>query len=154
MSKDILKVGEIAPDFSLKDQNGGDFKLSSFLGKKNIVLFFYPKDGTSVCTKEACAFRDAYDVFIKSGAEIVGVSSDGFKAHKKFIADHSLPFILLSDEKNEVRKLYGAQTVFGLVPARVTYVIDKEGVIKMAFSAIMESKKHTDEALRVIETLG
>lgn len=149
----MLNVGDKAPDFSLKDQKGMDFRLSSLFGKKNIVLYFYPKDGTAGCTKEACAFRDAYDVFVNSGAEIVGVSSDDFESHKKFIAEHNLPFILLSDEKNEVRKLFGAQTAFGLVPSRVTFVIDKQGIIKMAFSAMLEAKKHTDEALKVIEQL-
>jgi len=149
----MLKVGEKAPDFTLKDQKGGAFRLSSLFGVKNIVLYFYPKDGTAGCTKEACAFRDAYDVFISSGAEIVGISSDDFEAHKKFISEHGLPFLLLSDEKNEVRRLYGAKTAFGLAPARVTYVIDKQGIIRMAFSAMLSATKHVTEALKIIEAL-
>ena len=102
-----IKVGDNAPNFTLLSQMGDEVTLSEYIGKKNVVLYFYPKDETRGCTREACEFRDRYDVFTNLGAEVIGVSAQSVESHKSFATHHGLPFLLLSDEKNEVRKLYG-----------------------------------------------
>src|SRR5579872_4220369 len=102
-----VKVGDLAPDFTLPSATGESVSLESFIGKKNIVLYFYPKDNTGGCTAEACSFRDSYEVFKDAGAEVIGVSSDSADSHERFAAKHRLPFILLSDKDKAVRKLYG-----------------------------------------------
>jgi thioredoxin-dependent peroxiredoxin len=147
-----LKIGDKAPDFTLPDSNGNPLHLAGLVGKKLIVLYFYPKDMTSGCTAEACAFRDNYQVFQDAGAEVIGVSAQGKESHREFIRMHNLPFILLSDEKNEVRALYDAGSIMGL-PGRVTFVIDKKGIIRHIFNSPTQATKHVDEALRVIKEL-
>ncbi len=122
-----VKVGEVAPDFTLPNQDGKPVTLSSLRGKI-VILYFYPKDFTSGCTKEACHFRDAYEDFTEANAEVVGVSGDSIESHKRFIDQNLLPFTLLSDENGDMKRLYG---VAGhLFPGRVTFVIDKEGIIQ------------------------
>ena len=146
-----VKVGEVAPDFTLPNQDGKPFTLSSLRGKI-VILYFYPKDFTSGCTKEACHFRDAYEDFTEANAEVVGVSGDSIESHKRFINQNLLPFTLLSDENGDVKRLYG---VAGhLFPGRVTFVIDKEGIIRLIFSSQTDMKAHTDEALKILKTLG
>ena len=110
-----VQVGERAPDFTLPDQKGKDVRLSDLLGKKNIVLYFYPKDDTSGCTAEACSFRDSYEVFKDAGAEVLGVSSDTVDSHQRFAMKHRLPYILLSDAGGTLRKQYGVPATFGLL---------------------------------------
>lgn len=151
MSK--LNVGDAAPDFTLPDQDGKNVSLKDYSGKKTVVLYFYPKDFTPGCTLEACTFRDSYEVFKDAGAEVLGVSADTQKSHREFIAEHRLPFRLLSDEKNEVSKLYGVGKTLGLLPNRTTFVIDKDGVIRHVFSSQTEAKKHIEEALRIVNEL-
>lgn len=151
--KECLPMNEKAPDFSLKNQDGKIVKLSDYKGKKNVVVYFYPKDNTPICTKESCSFRDAYEEFQKMGAEVIGVSGDSVESHKEFIADHKLPFILLSDEKGELRKAWGVPKTAMMMPGRVTFVIDKEGVCRHVFSSQLDSKKHVDEAKAVLEKL-
>lgn len=148
-----LSVSEKAPDFSLKNQNGKIVKLSDFRGKKNVVVYFYPKDNTPICTKESCSFRDAYEIFQKMGAEVIGVSGDSVDSHKEFIADHKLPFTLLSDDKGELRKAWGVPKTAMMMPGRVTFVIDKEGICRNVFNSQLDSKKHVDEAKAVLEKL-
>lgn len=148
--KESLVQNAKAPDFSLKNQDGKVVKLSDFKGKKNVVVYFYPKDNTPICTKESCSFRDAFEVFQKMGAEVIGVSSDSVESHKKFIAEHKLPFTLLSDDKGELRKAWGVPKTAGMMPGRVTYVIDKDGVCKHVFSSALDSQKHVDEAKAVL----
>lgn len=148
-----LIVDEAAPDFSLKDQDGKTVKLSDFKDKKNVVVYFYPKDNTPVCTKESCSFRDAYEVFKKMGAEVIGVSGDSVESHKKFAEEHRLPFTLLSDEDGKLRKAWGVPKTAKVMPGRVTYVIDKQGVVKHIFNSQMDSSKHVDEAKTVLEKL-
>lgn len=149
-----VKVGDTAPDFTLKSGNGEDVSLSSFKGKKSVVLFFYPKDETSVCTKEACAFRDQFEVFKGLGAEVIGVSSDSQKSHKGFAEHHKLPYTLLSDEDGKLRKLYGVPSTMGVIPGRVTYVIDKDGVVKHVFNSQMEGEKHVTEAIATLKKIA
>src|SRR5512136_313612 len=119
-----VKVGDQAPDFRLPNQSGDMVNLKDFNGKKIVVLYFYPKDFSSGCTTEACAFRDSYEVFKEAGAEVIGVSSQSVDSHKRFALANMLPFTLLSDENGKVRELYGATSAFGLMAGRVTFVID------------------------------
>jgi peroxiredoxin Q/BCP len=152
-SKGRVRVGDRAPDFALPTQSGTLVRLSDFLGKQAVVLYFYPKDNTTGCTAEACAFRDSYEVFKDAGAEVIGVSADSEESHQEFAAQYRLPFVLLSDRGGELRKRYGVPTTFGLVPGRVTYVIDKQGVVRHIFSSQVNVQKHVTEALQTLRTL-
>jgi len=147
-----LKVGDHAPDFSAMTQDGSTIHLSDFVGKRALVLFFYPKDGTPVCTKEACSFRDSYAQFVDAGAEVIGVSSDSEDSHRAFAQQHRLSFPLISDSDGSLRKSFGVPTTLGLFPGRVTYVIDKEGVVRLIFSAQFASDEHVQRALQAVST--
>lgn len=151
-TKGKVQVGDHAPDFTLPSLSGKQVSLSEFLGKKDIVLYFYPKDNTPGCTAEACAFRDSYETFKDAGAEVIGVSSDSVASHEQFAKQHRLPFILLSDAGGAVRKLYGVPTVLGLLPGRVTYVIDKQGVVRYIFNSLLGAEKHVSEALKTLQS--
>jgi peroxiredoxin Q/BCP len=150
---DAVKVGDKAPEFSLPAQDGSTISLKDYAGKKAVVLYFYPKDNTSVCTKEACLFKDQYEVFTSDGAEVIGVSSDSVESHKGFAAAQHLPFKLLSDKDGKVRKLFGVPTTMAVVPGRVTYVIDKTGVVRLVFNSQLDAQKHVDEALKVLKNI-
>jgi len=149
-----VKVGDVAPDFTLPSLTGEPVSLKSFIGKKNIVLYFYPKDDTPGCTAEACSFRDSYEVFQEAGAEVIGVSSDSEKTHRQFANRYHLPFILLSDLGGIVRKHYGVPSTFGLLPGRVTYVIDKQGIVRHIFSSQFAPQMHVSEAVKVLQKLN
>ncbi|HXC51108.1 MAG TPA: peroxiredoxin [Candidatus Limnocylindrales bacterium] len=148
-----IAVGDKAPDFKLRDQNGKDVSLADFRGKKAVVLYFYPKDETPGCTKEACSFRDSYEDFVKAGAEVIGVSGDSVDKHQSFATHHRLPFTLLADEGNRLRKTYGVPATLWILPGRVTYVIDKQGTVRHVFDSQLQATKHIDEALGVIKSL-
>lgn len=149
-----IKIGNKVPAFSLPSQNGELFDLGTVLGKKPLVIYFYPKDDTPGCTAEACGFRDAYEDFQQAGAEVIGVSSDPVVKHSAFASRYSLPFILLSDTEKKLRKLFGVPgNLFGLLDGRVTYVVDKEGVVRHIFNSQINATKHIDEALKVIKQL-
>ena len=150
----MIKVGDEAPDFELKSQNNENVALSQFRGKKNVVLYFYPKDESPGCTREACTFRDSYELFTDLGAEVIGVSADTVESHKAFAERHNLPFTLLSDLNNTVRKLYGATSTFGLIPGRVTFVIDKKGIVRHVFSSQLQPEKHIEEAREILKKIG
>ena len=152
----MIKEGNKAPDFSAADQNGNKIKLSSFKGKKNVVLYFYPKDMTPGCTAEACDFRDQFKKF--KSTEILGVSIDSPERHQKFIEKHDLPFTLISDVDQKVvnkygvwqeKKLYG-KTFMGIV--RSTVIIDKSGVVRKIFPKV-KVKGHIDEVLEALKEL-
>src|SRR5918912_2186250 len=143
-SKYKVDVGTKAPDFKLPSQSGEMVSLEDFLGRKPVVLFFYPKDDTLGCTKEVCAFRDSFEELGKLNAEVIGISSDSVESHRGFAQKHKLPFTLLSDEEGKVRKLYGVPNTFGLFPGRVTYVIDQEGVVRHVFSSQIEATRHVE----------
>src|SRR3990170_4096721 len=149
-----VNVGDQAPDFTLPSQTGEDMSLSQFRGKKNVVLYFYSKDETPGCTSEACTFRDSYELFTDLGAVVIGVSADSVESHKEFAERHNLPFTLLSDGDNKVRKLYGATSMLGIIPGRVTFIIDKKGVVRHVFSSQLQPEKHTEEAMGVLKKLG
>lgn len=146
-----IKVGDTAPDFNLPDQNGNMVSLQNFRGQKAVVLYFYPKDDTPGCTAESCAFRDQYEVFKEAGAEVIGVSGDSQDSHKQFATKHNLPFTLLSDQGDKVRKSYGATTAFGFIPGRVTYVIDQNGVVQYVFDSMFNFKGHVEETLKQLQ---
>lgn len=145
-----VKIGQQAPDFTLPAQDSRLVRLSDFRGQKNVVLYFYPKDNTYGCIAESCGFRDAYQVFKDKGAEVIGVSSDSPASHTQFAAKYNLPFILLSDEANEVRTLYGVPATMGMIPGRVTYVIDKNGIVRHVFNSQFNPKSHVDQALSIL----
>jgi peroxiredoxin Q/BCP len=148
-----IGVGDKAPDFQLTDQAGRKVSLADFRGEKAVVLYFYPKDETPGCTKEACSFRDSYEDFVKAGAEVIGVSGDSVDKHKSFAEHHRLPFTLLADDGNKLRKAYGVPATLWILPGRVTYVIDKQGVVRHVFDSQLQATKHIDEALAVVRTL-
>jgi peroxiredoxin Q/BCP len=148
-----IKVGDAAPEFDLTDAAGKRVRLSDFRGKRNVVLYFYPKDDTPGCTKEACSFRDSYQAFTDAGAEVIGVSSDNGASHQKFAEKFHLPFTLVSDTGGGVRKRYGVPATLGLLPGRVTFVIDRDGIVRHVFNSQLQATKHVDEALAVIRRL-
>jgi thioredoxin-dependent peroxiredoxin len=152
-TKDTVAVGSKAPNFTLPSGSGEMVSLEDFLGKKPVVLFFYPKDDTPGCTKEVCAFRDGFDEFRKLDVEVIGISSDPVESHRSFAERHSLPFTLLSDEGGKVRELYEVPNTFGLFPGRVTYVIDKGGGVRHIFSSQLAVEKHVEEALEVLQLM-
>jgi thioredoxin-dependent peroxiredoxin len=145
-----VRVGDKAPDFTLPAQSGAPVRLRYRLGARVVVLYFYPKDDTRGCTAEACAFRDSYEVFTGAGAEVIGVSSGSVGTHAAFAGQHKLPFTLLSDEGGRVRKRYGVPAVLGLLPGRVTYVIDRRGVVRHVFSSMTNISQHVGDALEVV----
>lgn len=151
MSK--LKEGDRAPDFVARTSDGSEFRLSDFRGKSGLVLFFYPKDGTRICTAEACAFRDSYQKFQEAGFEVVGISSDSNGSHLEFAAEHRLSFPLLADEDGALRRLFGVPKLLGLLPGRVTYVINREGIVCRIFSAAFASDEHVQQALDAISLI-
>ena len=148
-----VKVEEKAPDFKLNDQDGNPMSLSDYHGKRNVVLFFYPKDFSPGCTTQVCSFRDNYEDFTDMEAVVIGVSSDSEESHKKFLDTYLLPFTLLSDPKGKVRSLYGSTKGFGLLPGRYTFIIDKTGIIRHIFTSETNMKKHINEALKVLSAL-
>jgi len=142
-----LKGGDPAPDFELKDQNGQTVRLSGFRGQSAVVLYFYPKDDTSGCTKEACAFRDQFAAFRGLEAEVLGVSSDSEASHRTFAAKYNLPFRLLSDPGGRVRKLYRVRATLGIIPGRQTFVIGRDGTIRATFASQVQPEEHIRQAL-------
>lgn len=148
-----IQVGDQAPDFTLPTQSGESFRLQDHIGERVTVLYFYPKDNTSGCTAEACAFRDSYEVFTDAGADVIGVSSDSVDRHAGFAGKHSLPFTLLSDQGGKTRKAYGVPGVLGVIPGRVTYVIDRSGVVRQVFSSMTNIDGHVNDALRMVKEI-
>jgi peroxiredoxin Q/BCP len=141
-----LKVGDPAPKFTATTQDGTTICLADYLGKRGLVLFFYPKDGTPICTQEACAFRESYERFVDAGAEVIGISSDSAESHRDFARQHRLAFLLISDTDNSLRKLFRVAKTWGLFPGRATYVIDKDGIIRLIYSAQFASEEHVRQA--------
>ncbi len=151
ISKGKIKEGDKAPDFTLKSQNEKEINLYTILKDKIVVLYFYPKDDTPGCTKEACSFRDSYEIFKDAGAEVIGISSDSIQSHRDFASKYNLPFILLSDPDQNIRKQYGAITL--KIPGRVTFVIDKSGIIRLVFSSQINMKEHSKQAIDIINKI-
>jgi len=149
-----LKVGDVAPDFTLPDQSGAPVHLTELLGHGPVVLYFYPKDYTPGCTTEARAFQANAERFSEAGAVIVGISSDSVASHRRFAAKEHLTFRLLSDRQGAVRERYGVDKTLGIWPGRVTFVIDAEGVVRRIYSSQIQPARHSREALDAIDTLG
>jgi peroxiredoxin Q/BCP len=148
-----VKVGDKAPDFTLPSQIGDNVTLSEYFGKKNVVLYFYPMDESPGCTKEACTFRDSYEELTSLDAEVLGVSAQSIESHKSFATHYGLPFLLLSDADNKVRKLYGVHSTMGIIPGRVTFIIDKQGVVRHVFSSQSQAPRHVEEAKETLMEL-
>jgi thioredoxin-dependent peroxiredoxin len=149
-----VKVGDPAPEFSLQSQDGEVIRLSDLLSHGSVVLYFYPKDNTPGCTAEAGAFRDSYPKFGELGAQVVGISSDSVDSHKGFAKDCDLPFKILSDARGAVRKSYGVKASMGILPGRVTYVIDQKGTVRYIFSSQLHATQHVSEALQSLRAIG
>jgi thioredoxin-dependent peroxiredoxin len=147
-----VTVGDSAPDFTLADQRGEMIELSRFRGR-TVILYFYPRDHTVVCTTQACDFRDNYEVFRQSDAEILGISSDSAASHATFARQHDLPFTLLSDPGGLVRSRYGVPPLLGLLPGRVTYVIDRHGIVQQVIRGNFSATRHVRDALHTARAL-
>jgi thioredoxin-dependent peroxiredoxin len=149
-----LNVGDSAPEVTLRLHTGETTTLADLYRDQVVVLFFYPKDGTAICTKEACAFRDSYEQFTTVGATVVGVSSDSAESHQQFADEHRLPFLLATDPDGALRKAFAVPKTLGLLPGRVTYVIDRQGIIRAIFSAQFAAHRHVQAALDAIKGLS
>lgn len=149
-----IVIGSQVPKFELLDQNGNLFNIDSVLGKKNLVIYFYPKDDTPGCTAQACSFRDQFEVFSDADAMIIGISGQSVDSHLEFAKKYKLNFTLLSDKDNVIRKTFGVPSSFlGTVPGRVTYIVNKEGEVVYVFDSQRNATKHVDESLRIIKDL-
>ncbi len=148
-----VKEGDKAPDFTLESQDGRVVSLHDYVGSRNVVLYFYPKDFTMGCTAEARTFSENYDKVNEMNAEVIGISSDSSESHSSFASECDVKFPLLSDEGGKVRRLYGVHSLLGLVPGRVTFVIDKRGVVRHVFSSQINPRRHVSEALGVLKAL-
>ena len=145
-----VSIGDIIPSFSLPDQDGNLLNITDIIGRKQLVIFFYPQDGSLNCTREACYFRDLMDIFVETEAEVIGISGQSVESHKNFALTNNLKYKILSDSNNEVRKLFGVPSrMFGLIPGRVTYVIDWSGKVVFIFDSQTETQRHADEALKI-----
>jgi thioredoxin-dependent peroxiredoxin len=145
-----LGPGDPVPVFSLRDQNDSVFNISDFIGKKILVIYFYPKDESSGCTKEACSFRDNYNEFKKAGAMVIGINSGSVESHRNFIQNHQLPFVLLSDPGNKILKMFGVKNKFIFITGRETFIIDKSGKIVFSYDSFTNGPGHEKEALKYI----
>ncbi len=144
-----LSVGDKILPFTLPNQNGEDISIETIIGKSNIVIYFYPKDNSLNCTKEACGFRDMYEQYLEHDVVVLGVSSDSVAKHKKFHTKNHLNFDVLSDKNAKVRNLFGVPSKFWLIPGRVTYVIDKKGEIVKIFDSMFNPSKHIEESIQI-----
>lgn len=149
-----IEVGQPAPRFEAVAANGETIRLADYLGQRSVVLFFYPMDGMPVCTREACSFRDAYESFVEAGAVVIGVSGDSDARHQSFAELNRLPFVLVSDRDGSLRRAFGVSNALGLIPKRVTFVIDPEGIVRMTFSAVWVADEHVQRALEVVRSLA
>jgi peroxiredoxin Q/BCP len=147
-----LKVGDKLPNFKAKDTNGNLFDSQDYIGKQPLVIYFYPKDETKVCTEQACSFRDNYEEFKELGAEIIGISADTVQSHMNFKKKFNLPFILLSDYDKKLRKLFQVENDFLFIPGRQTFVANKEGEIVLVFNS-MSGKIHIEKALKIVQKM-
>jgi peroxiredoxin Q/BCP len=148
----VMNIGDPMPDATLVDADGKPTQLRDRIGKP-LVVYFYPKDDTFGCTREACTFRDHYEDFLGAGAEVIGVSRDNAESHAKFKAQHRLPFTLLSDPGGTVADAWNVKGPLGM-PGRITFVFDKAGTLRHKFDSVIRFGKHVEEALEVVKTLA
>jgi peroxiredoxin Q/BCP len=147
-----LSPGDPIPPIALPDAEGVERRSDQLAGRP-LVLFFYPKDDTPGCTAEVCAFRDSYADLQALGAEVWGVSGDDAASHRRFVARHQLPFPLLVDRGNSLRQAFGVPNVLGLLPGRVTYVIDGQGIVQHVFNNLLDGPAHRREAIAALQRL-
>jgi peroxiredoxin Q/BCP len=145
-----IREGDPAPDFAAVTHTGETISLAQFRDRSAVVLFFYPRDESPICTKEVCSFRDSYEDFVDAGAVVIGVSGDDAESHRSFVASQRLPFPLISDTDGALRKAFGVPKTLGLLPGRVTYVIARQGIVQLVFSAQLASAEHMERALEVV----
>jgi thioredoxin-dependent peroxiredoxin len=148
-----LLIGDPAPEFAATASNGQSVSLAALRGK-SVVIFFYPRDNTSVCTREVCRFRDDYSEFEKAGASVIGVSSSSDASHESFSSRHQLPYLLVSDANGRLRRTFCVRKPLGFLPGRVTYVIDGEGIIRHVFDSLLAGEQHVDEALAAVRQIA
>ena len=148
-----MQIGDPIPELTVTIQTGEQRSLNDLMGEQATVLYFYPKDETPICTKEACSFRDAYEDFVEAGAIVVGVSSDGVASHQAFADRHRLPFTLVADVGGALRRAFAVPRALGFLDGRVTYVIDKHGIVRHVFNARFAADRHVTEALSVVRAL-
>jgi thioredoxin-dependent peroxiredoxin len=148
-----IDIGDRVPDLTLTAQDGRRFSLADFKGKQAVVLFFYPKDNTPICTREACSFRDGYEEFVKASAVVIGVSSDSDQSHRAFAESQRLPYLLVADSDGSLRKSFGVPKTLGILPGRVTYVIDRDSVVRQIINSQFQAQIHVDEALKAVREL-
>lgn len=149
-----IQIGDNCPRFTLKNQHDELINIEDLIGQKNLVIYFYPKDETPGCTKEACSFRDSYEEFKDLGCEVIGISTDSVSAHKAFAEKHRLTFILLADTKKEVRKAFNVPSnLFGLIPGRVTYIVDKKGLIRGIYNSQTDPVGHINKSIETVKNL-
>jgi len=150
-----IKIGDKCPDFSLLDQNGELVTIKEIIGDKNIVIYFYPKDNTWGCTKQACSFRDSFQDFVDLGCEVIGISTDSIDSHKMFSKKYNLNFKILSDVDDEVREKFGVpKSLFGIIKGRVTYIIDKKGNVAWIFNSQLNAEGHISKSIEVLKELN
>ncbi len=149
-----ISVGDRIPSFELESQRGSRVRVDELLGAGPLVIYFYPKDDTPGCTAEACGFRDHYEEFKTAGAEVIGISSDSADSHVGFASRHSLPFILLSDPDNTVRKQFGVSRHTGLIAGRETFIVDRNGIVVHHFRSLLNTLGHVEEAKKIVQDLA
>lgn len=149
-----LEPGDALPTFSLPNHDGETVRNEDLTGRGPFVVYFYPRDDTPGCTVEACAFRDEFEAFTEAGAAVYGVSADTPDQHRTFRAKHNLPFTLLSDRDGTLSKAFGVKRSFGILPGRVTWVFDADGVVQHRFASQLQPRRHVAEALEVVRRLS
>ncbi|HEX4128738.1 MAG TPA: peroxiredoxin [Pirellulales bacterium] len=147
-------VGRPAPELDAMTHSGQRVRLSDFRGHHPVVLYFYPADGTAICTQQACSFRDAYDDFTDAGAVVIGVSANSLDEHRQFAQQRKLPFLLVSDSDGSIARAYGVSRLFGVLPGRVTFVIDRNGIVRMKFRSLLRAAGHVSRALAMVRQLA
>ena len=147
------RAGDAAPDFARPSTNGELVRLSDFRDRRRVVLYFYPRDNTAICTAQACEFRDRYADFAAVEAVVIGISGNSLESHRQFAAAHALPFHLLSDADGSLRQLYGIANRLWLIPQRATFVIDKSGIVRLMFVSLWQGPAHAHRALEVLRQL-
>lgn len=153
MTKKLLAVGDRIPDVTLAGDGGAAVRLRDLVKDRGLVVYFYPKDDSPGCTIQSCSFRDQYEDFVAAGADVVGISGDDEASHEKFARKHRLPFRLLSDGRGEARAAFGVKSTLGLLPGRVTFVFDGQGVCRYVFDSQLRVNSHVDKALEVVRGL-
>jgi len=146
-----MNIGDKIPEFNVNDHNGTNISTENLRGR-NVVIFFYPKDGYPICITEACSFRDNYEEYLKYDCEVIGISSDSKESHKKFAQKYNLNFPLITDEKNALRKLFEVKSnLFGLIPGRETFLIDAKGKIRLIFNSQLNANSHIENTIKFLK---